>query len=119
MRALPVGLLLLVPSLVAAQPASDWQEASASKAVVTSQPLPPPTTPPPLRAATEPAAPAPFMPAPVTATKALPPPPLAGSLADVQTAPRPKDYGPQHVTFGSGVTAAFDVTYQTLKGFRP
>jgi acetyl esterase/lipase len=38
-----------------------------------------------------------------------PPPPL----------PAPVSYGPQKLTFPGGVTALFDVTYATLRGFRP
>jgi acetyl esterase/lipase len=114
MRILPVGLLLLVPSLVVAQPAADWQQASASRSTVTSAPLPPPplrTEPPALRATAEPV-PATFTPVPAT-----PAPPLAGPVSESR--PSPKSYGPQRVSFGGGVSATFDVTYQTLKGFRP
>ena len=140
MRAWPVGLLLLVPSLVTAQPASDpsgassagWQQATSSRSTVTSAALPPlraDAAPPALRAMPD-AAPrvetAGFTPAPGAATAALSPPPLAGSLSDRPMAPkRPeaklletRTYGPQQVRFGN-VTASFDVAYQTLKGFRP
>ncbi len=34
-------------------------------------------------------------------------------------APLGKTYGPQRLTFADGVGAQFDVTYQTLQGFRP
>lgn len=77
-----------------------------------SQPLAPP---PPLRAETS--DPAPLL-------------PLRSSTPDapmpVQTAPLPPPapamqvtYGPQKLMFPGGVNALFDVTYQTLKGYRP
>jgi acetyl esterase/lipase len=130
MRILPVGLLLLVPTLLAAQPAPDWQPAPSSK-TVTSAPLPPVgtaapplrttaepvsagfTPAPPLRATAEPL-PAAFRPPPTT-----PVPPLAGPVSEPRPSLQPKNYGPQRVSFGGGVSATFDVTYQTLKGFRP
>jgi acetyl esterase/lipase len=121
MRILPAGFLLLVPTLLAAQPAPDWQQAPSSKpATVTSAPLPPlrTTPPPPLRTTPDPA-PATFTPAPTAAAVATPAPPLAGPVSEVRSAPPPKNYGPQRVSFGGGVSATFDVTYQTLKGFRP
>ncbi len=134
MRILPVGMLLLVPSLVAAQPApapssSGWQQASPSNSSVTSAPLPPPLraeapAPPPLRTTPQPvAAPASFTPVPAATAKASPDLPLTGSLPEAQPSlpPQqpPKSYGPQRVSFGGGVSASFDVTYQILRGFRP
>ena len=131
MRAWPVGLLLLVPSLVAAQPApapssSGWQPVPSTKAAITSTALPPLRTdaPPALRTETPPALRAEtagFTPAPGSAVTAKSLPALAGSLADAPVQARasePKSYGPQQIRFGS-VTATFDVVYQTLKGFRP
>ncbi|MDB5738998.1 MAG: hypothetical protein JWP16_38 [Alphaproteobacteria bacterium] len=123
MRILPVGLLLLVPSLVMAQPVADWQQASSSRSAVTSAPLPPlRTEPPALRTAPEPVS-APFTPALTSAALASPAPPLVGAISEVQPSQpaqsQSRSYGPQRVSFGGGVSATFDITYQTLKGFRP
>lgn len=49
----------------------------------------------------------------------IPPPPQLRADAPVPTPrPDPRGYGPLKVALGS-VTAAFDIPYQTLKGYRP
>lgn len=78
---------------------------------------PPMATAPALRSAplNETVAPAPQpVPSPVVA----PPPMIAAPAAPVMRAPVGKTYG-QRLAFADGVSAQFDVTYQTLRGFRP
>lgn len=104
MRLLPVGMLLLLPVLLAASPAPPgWQPVSDA-----GPSLPPP---PPLRA-DQPA----LRTTDVPASAPSPAPPLNGSLAE----PVPQaDYGPRKMTFPGGIKAAFDMVYQTWKGYRP
>ena len=45
--------------------------------------------------------------------------PVAAPTTPAMRAPLGKIYGPQRLAFPEGVAAQFDVTYQTLKGFRP
>jgi acetyl esterase/lipase len=110
MRILPVGLLFLVPALLAAAPPSPvetaaWEPAASAKAPAT--PAPPLRTDSGAGFETAP----PLRPTSVTSAP-LPPAPLAPVSAA-------KDYGPQRLNFPDGVAAAFDVPYQTLKGYRP
>jgi hypothetical protein len=77
---------------------------------------------------TETAAP-PAQPAPVTMAAPAPAPlppvltaptaPATMASAPVTRAPVGKTYGPQRLAFADGVSAQFDVTCQTLRGFRP
>ncbi len=102
-----------------AGPAPGWSAAPAGK--------PADTAPPALRSAplTETAAP-PAQPAPVTMAAPAPAPlppvltaPATMASAPVTRAPVGKTYGPQRLAFADGVSAQFDVTCQTLRGFRP
>lgn len=105
-----------------AGPAPGWSAAPAGK--------PADTAPPALRSAplTETAAP-PAQPGPVTmaAPAPAPPPPVLAAppapalmtAAPAIRVPVGKIYGPQRLAFADGVSAQFDVTYQTLRGFRP
>lgn len=114
MRLMPLGVLMLMPALLAAAPdgapveTAAWQPAAVSKTD-----LPPSATslsPPPALRAEPDAQPVPApIPAPVNT------PPLAGSVAEAPA----RNYGPQRLSFPNGVAAAFDVPYQTWKGFRP
>lgn len=137
MRLLPVGLLLLVPALLAAAPlqpveTAAWEPATPAKipdtatapalrtgsepqvgtapysaASITVTPLAAPATPA-LRTTSEPA---PLSTPPLRPTPVTQAPPMPVSAA--------KEYGPQRLSFPDGVAAAFDVPYQTLAGYRP
>jgi acetyl esterase/lipase len=129
MRLSRLGLLMMVPALLAAAPVgavetAAWEPAAPGKLPASLSPA--------LRPAAEPETPAPLA-APVSVAPLPPvtPPlrttPLAGDpipapvsiAAPVAPVPATKEYGPQHLTFSDGVAAAFDVPYQTLKGYRP
>ena len=125
MRLVPLGVLMLVPGLLAAAPdAAPVETAAWQPAAISKIDLPPPTTaaalppPPALRSEEGPAPIAPPVPAPALRTEPVAPvaaPPLAGPVAEAPI----HNYGPQRLSFPGGVAAAFDVPYQTWKGFRP
>jgi acetyl esterase/lipase len=136
MRLLRLGLLIVVPALLAAAPDNAETAAWQPAAPANSAPMPAPT----LRMADTPEAPVSlYAPAPRVSVAPLaaphdtpslrpaaPPDPapvaapiLAPVAAHVTPAPAANDYGPQRLTFPDSVAAAFDVPYQTLKGYRP
>lgn len=103
MRLLPVGLLVFVPALLAAAPlqaveTAAWEPAAAAGTSSASAPA--------LRTT-----PDPVTPPPALRTVPVAPPIAAPSAA--------RQYGPQRLGFQDGVAAAFDIPYQTIKGFRP
>jgi len=142
MRLSPVGLLLVVPALLAAAPPAPvetaaWEPATPGKVPATMAPAlrtgtgpeetpAPPYAPAPPVTVTPLAAPAP--PPPLRTTSVTPPvtpesaPPLRTAVpVDPVTTPAPaaRDYAPRRLNFPDGVAAAFDVPYQALKGYRP
>jgi hypothetical protein len=58
-------------------------------------------------------------PAPLPPVLTAPTAPATMASAPVTRAPVGKTYGPQRLAFADGVSAQFDVTCQTLRGFRP
>lgn len=100
MRLSRLGLLTIVPALLAAAPPAPVE-----------------------RAAWEPAAPArmPASPVPTLRTGDETPSLRSTPVTSVPVTPvsTVKDYGPQRLSFPDGVAAAFDMPYQTLKGYRP
>lgn len=125
MRLMPLGVLILVPALLAAAPdaapveTAAWQPAAISKIDLPSPPAAAALSPPPALRSEEGSAPiASPVPAPALRTEPVNPvatPPLAGPVAEALI----HNYGPQRLSFPGGVAAAFDVPYQTWKGFRP
>lgn len=122
--AMPAPVAVPVPVDVAplADPTPGWTTAPAGKAaqtpppVLRSVPLAGTAAPTPLT----PAAPVTMAaPAPVPVTAAPPAPMVAAPATPAMRAPVGKTYGPQRLSFADGVSAQFDVTYQTLRGFRP
>ena len=127
----PVTVPVPVPGPVEvaplAGPTPGWTAAPVGKAAETPPPAlrstplagaaaPAPLTP---AAPVTMAAPAPA-PVPVTAASPVPPAPMiAAPATPAMRAPVGKTYGPQRLSFADGVSAQFDVTYQTLQGFRP
>jgi acetyl esterase/lipase len=103
-------LLAVLPVLMAAAPDAGWQQAAADRA-------PPPS----LRTEVAPTPrPDPGWQEAVSSRATVAPPPLRADTVPMPTPrPSPRSYGPLKASFPGGINAAFDVTYQTLKGYRP
>ena len=111
-------LMAALPLLMAAAPDVGWQQAGPDNARA---------APPQLRAEAPTPTPRPdpgpnssqgWQQAASNRANVPPPPQLRADAPSPTPRPDPRGYGPLKVTLGS-VTAAFDVPYQTLKGYRP
>ena len=103
-------LLAVLPVLMAAAPDAGWQQAASER-----------SAPPSLRTDIAPTPrPDPGWQQAVSNRATVAPPPLRTEAPPPpMPRPDPRSYGPLKVSFPGGITAAFDVPYQTLKGYRP